>query len=179
MTAFFAYIENKFVTFLLKSCYNLYMQGQEFIFNPFGFGLIIILSIPNLLKVFSDIKANDGKIKLSAIEIIDLICLFICLVFVCISIKGQIHSFHSNILYLIFVNIIGLLIVAYNILWMLYFINKNTIIYFIVSEILPAIFLTTSIGLRYIPLFCSGLLFAVTTTLTMIYKIRISKKNEN
>ena len=155
------------------------MQGQEFIFNPFGFGLIIILSIPNLLKVFSDIKYNGGKLKLSAIEIIDLVCLFVCLAFISITIKGQIHSFQSNIHYLIFVNTIGILIVAYNILWMLYFINKNTIIYFITSEILPAIFLTTSIGLRYIPLFCSGLLFAVTTTLVMIYKIRISKKNEN
>ncbi|MBP1558877.1 MAG: hypothetical protein J6B40_04830 [Oscillospiraceae bacterium] len=130
--------------------------------NIFGLIFIVVIMIPNV--VFA-IKCKDGfenKYRNKAMERMEQIGRFGCIVFMIFSIPGTCFGWWSDQAFALYLIVDTLLIVLYCVIWTVCW-NKNGVFRALMLSVIPsALFLFSGMMSRSILLIAAALLFAPT-----------------
>lgn len=129
-------------------------------FNVFGFILIAILMVPNMVYFTKRRKETPHKWNNKIVEIIEQIGRIGCTFFMIINIPGLWSGWGSGELLTIYLIVNTGFVVAYCLIWTMGF-NRNSVSAVLALSGIPsALFLFSGIAIRYVPLIVAALIFA-------------------
>ena len=129
-------------------------------FNVFGFILMAILMVPNMVYFTKRKEETPRKWNNKIVEIIEQIGRIGCTFFMIINIPGWWSDWGSGELLTIYLIVNTGFVVVYCMIWTMGFNRNSALAALALSGIPSALFLFSGIAIRYVPLIVAALLFA-------------------
>lgn len=145
-------------------------------FNVFGFSHMVGLMIPNIIYA---LKCKDGFENVwenKVVMLLEQIGRFGCFLFMIFLIPGVDYGFSSPEALVVYLLVNTVLIIAYWIIWIIYF-RKNNLFKALALSIIPSfVFLFSGIMSHYLPLVIMALLFTPCHIVISYKNVRGQKK---
>ena len=129
-------------------------------FNFFGFCVLILLFIPNVIYAFHHQEVEHSRVNLM-MDMFEQIGRYGTIAFMCVQIRIFNYGFCTKNLFLLWALTTLILILLYWFGWIFYYFHKGRCVTMYLAVIPSIIFINTGIFMRYVALILFACIFAV------------------